>query len=60
MPQVGFKTTIPVSERAKTVRAFEREATVIGLAQSDWIRCEIVDKVNIEQEDLNKYKKLMF
>jgi hypothetical protein len=30
MPQVGFKPTIPVFERAKTVRALGRAATVIG------------------------------
>jgi hypothetical protein len=31
MPRVGFESTIPVFERAKTVHAFECEATVIGL-----------------------------
>jgi hypothetical protein len=30
MPRVGFEPTIPVFERAKTVRALERAATVIG------------------------------
>jgi hypothetical protein len=30
MPQVGLEPTIPVFERAKTVRALERAATVIG------------------------------
>jgi hypothetical protein len=30
MPRVGFKPTIPVFERAKTVRALDREATAIG------------------------------
>jgi hypothetical protein len=30
MPRVGFEPTIPVLERAKTVRAFDRAATVIG------------------------------
>jgi hypothetical protein len=29
MPQVGFEATITVLERAKTVRAFDRAATVI-------------------------------
>jgi hypothetical protein len=31
MPQVGFETTIPVSERAKTVRVLDRAAAVIGI-----------------------------
>jgi hypothetical protein len=30
MPLVGFETTIPVSERAKTVHALDRWATVTG------------------------------
>jgi hypothetical protein len=30
MPRVGFETTIPVFEWAKTVRALDRAATVIG------------------------------
>jgi hypothetical protein len=30
MPQVGFRTTIPVFEWAKTVHDFDRAATVIG------------------------------
>jgi hypothetical protein len=31
MPRVGLEPTIPVSERAKTVHALDRAATVIGL-----------------------------
>jgi hypothetical protein len=31
MPWVGFESTIPVFERAKTVHALDRAATVIGL-----------------------------
>jgi hypothetical protein len=31
MPQVGFKSTIPVFERAKTVHASERSPSVIGI-----------------------------
>jgi hypothetical protein len=31
MPQVGFEPTIPAFERAKTVHALDRSATVIGL-----------------------------
>jgi hypothetical protein len=30
MPQVGFELTIPVFERAKTIHALDRAATVIG------------------------------
>jgi hypothetical protein len=30
MPWVGFEPTIPGSERAKTVHALERSATVTG------------------------------
>jgi hypothetical protein len=30
MPEVGFEPTIPVFERAKTVHASDRAATVIG------------------------------
>jgi hypothetical protein len=30
MPQVGFESTIPVLERAKTVHASDRAANVIG------------------------------
>jgi hypothetical protein len=32
MPRVGFDPTIPVFERAKTVRALDSAATVIGEA----------------------------
>jgi hypothetical protein len=30
MPQVGFRPTIPVFERAKTVHALDRAANMIG------------------------------
>jgi hypothetical protein len=30
MPWVGLEPTVPASERAKTVHALDREATVIG------------------------------
>jgi hypothetical protein len=32
MPQLGFEPTKPVSERAETVHALDRAATVIGTA----------------------------
>jgi hypothetical protein len=31
MPSVGFEPTIPVFERAKTIYALDRAATVIGM-----------------------------
>jgi hypothetical protein len=31
MPWVGFESTIPASERAKTVHALDRSATVTGV-----------------------------
>jgi hypothetical protein len=31
MPRVGFETTIPVFERAKTVHALDSVAAVIGI-----------------------------
>jgi hypothetical protein len=39
MPRVGFEPTIPVFQRAKTVRAVDRAATVIGI---DNIQSEIL------------------
>jgi hypothetical protein len=37
MPPVGFEATIPAFERAKTVHALDRAATVIGTLESYWI-----------------------
>jgi hypothetical protein len=37
MLRVGFELTIPVLERAKTVHALERAATVIGFLINYWI-----------------------
>jgi hypothetical protein len=37
MPQVGFESTIPVFERAKTVHTLDRGATVIGVMLSSLI-----------------------
>jgi hypothetical protein len=31
MPWVGFEHTVPASERAKTVHALDRSATVTGM-----------------------------
>jgi hypothetical protein len=33
MPSVGFEPTIPAFERAKTVHALDRAATVIGIKE---------------------------
>jgi hypothetical protein len=38
MPQVGFETTIPVFERARTVHALYRAATVIAVLYEELIR----------------------
>jgi hypothetical protein len=46
MPRVGFEHTIPVFERAKTFRALDRGATVIGqLPTFSWL---FNDAVSIE------------
>jgi hypothetical protein len=36
MPRVGFGPTIPVFERATTVHALDRAATVIGDENTHW------------------------
>jgi hypothetical protein len=42
MPQVGFEPTIPLFERAKTVYAIDRAATVIGAYQAlVWRKCAL-------------------
>jgi hypothetical protein len=40
MPWVRFEPTIPASERAKTVHALDRSATVTGHSK---LLCEIID-----------------
>jgi hypothetical protein len=45
MPGVGLEPTIPVFERAKTVHALDRAATVIGL-------CKTMGHINSEWEDI--------
>jgi hypothetical protein len=35
MPRVGFEPKIPAFERAKTVHALDRAATVIGIKHTD-------------------------
>jgi hypothetical protein len=41
MPRVGFEPTIPVFERANTIHALDRAATVIGK-----FTCTLVNKVS--------------
>jgi hypothetical protein len=53
MPLVGFEPTIPAFERAKTVHALDRAATVIGemgsveglshkyYAEREWAKCDL-------------------
>jgi hypothetical protein len=40
MPRVGFVPTIPAFERAKTVHALDRAATVIGSSCNYWSKAE--------------------
>jgi hypothetical protein len=56
MPQVGFESTIPVFERAKTVHALDRVTTVIGpihysVSLNHWTR-----RVPVTGRVLNKLK----
>jgi hypothetical protein len=40
MPSLGFEPTIPASERAKTVHALDRSATVTGNTKIDFYKKE--------------------
>jgi hypothetical protein len=53
MPCVRFESTIPASERAKTVHASDRSATV-----TDYSRCKFENVGNFS--GLHKYLKLQF
>jgi hypothetical protein len=44
MLQVGFEPTIPVFERAKTIHALERAATVIGRCMNCEVYLASIDK----------------
>jgi hypothetical protein len=50
MPRVGFESTTPVFERAKTVHALDRTATVIGAINKQ--------KSNNKETVFNSYKIL--
>jgi hypothetical protein len=52
MPWVGFEATITASERAKTVHALDREATVIGLAGADFH--EVLAILNLYEQNREK------
>jgi hypothetical protein len=42
MPRVGFESTTPVFERAKTVHVLDRAATVIGKAKNRCLKFVLV------------------
>jgi hypothetical protein len=51
IPRVGFEPTIPVFERAKTVHALDRAATVIGCSFSKLDK-NICVKINVQWNEL--------
>jgi hypothetical protein len=40
MPYVGFEPMIPASERAKTIHALDRSASVTGYERIEQVKCE--------------------
>jgi hypothetical protein len=53
MPQVRFEPTVPGFERAKTVHALDRTATVIGIIEAYYT--EIVGSVSSEARNDRLY-----
>jgi hypothetical protein len=51
MPRVGFELTIPLFERAKTVHALDRAATVIGSLNNH-------SRENLSTQLVNSYRQL--
>jgi hypothetical protein len=49
MPGVGFEATIPMFERAQTVHALDRAATVIGLYLYSVCSVYITYKYSLQQ-----------
>jgi hypothetical protein len=49
MPWVGFETTIPAFERAKTVHASDRSATVTGKMIITNSKSERDDKIQVDK-----------
>jgi hypothetical protein len=45
MPRAGFEPTIPAFERAKTVHALDRAATVIGYSLYDYKQITIKELI---------------
>jgi hypothetical protein len=57
MPQIGFEPTIPVFERAKTVHASDRAATVIGRYQTTSVENRKRDSINTFVKFLNAFHR---
>jgi hypothetical protein len=55
MPRVGFEPTIPVFERAKTVHALDRAATVIGFLMLHYTIYSRDTNPQTQVEDLENY-----
>jgi hypothetical protein len=54
MPQVRFEPTIPAFERAKTVQALDRAATMVGtywILIKIWIIYELLQQLNYNNEE---------
>jgi hypothetical protein len=64
MPRVGFEPTIPAFERAMTVHALGRAATVIGntLSRSTYLKCcNITNRLAVAATvSLNSINRLVF
>jgi hypothetical protein len=56
MPLVGFKPTIPAFERAKTVHASDRAATVIGNSKAYVVKIRTAKKLIMKAEEDEKTK----
>jgi hypothetical protein len=60
MPQVGFDIAIPVFERAETIHALERAATVIGFKEPQGVIYEMrglfIATVSIKRASTPEYK----
>jgi hypothetical protein len=52
MPQVGFEPTIPVFERAKTVHALDRAATMIGFIA--YAHRQIILEWSVEEDEMER------
>jgi hypothetical protein len=59
MPRVGFEPTIPMFERAKTVHALDRAATVIGYYSVLGIKISKI-KCPAEFQDHNHIRPMLY